>query len=183
LLEESQFLVRMAEQAQRAAPADLQLIVAVTKLDQVASEAIAASRSAGRAGIKWPDALATVAACAEQVLRSQLETELTRTLAPYATGIRARLRQRVTIVPVFPIDHQRLCRADAEEPTRFTNASATGIVKLRDRLRRLAVSQRVDLSVLCFRALSSLAATHGGQVALLKQELRSLITSLQGIET
>jgi hypothetical protein len=100
------------------------LVVAVTKLDQVADASVSGCRSTSA----WRDACASAAARARELVRSQLESEVNRRKGA-AGELMRRVVCRVQVVPVFPLEYQRIHRGDPEEPPKL-DLSATGIARL-----------------------------------------------------
>lgn len=122
--------------ANSGAPADIadrpepSLVVAVTKLDQVADASISGPRTTKH----WHDACVAVATRARELLSAQLQSELARQKQD-AGGLMRRVVDRVQVVPVFPLEYQRLHRRDPEDPPRLDRSCATGIPDLAARLR------------------------------------------------
>lgn len=104
------------------------LIVAATKLDQVVAEVLVRAP----AGQGWLDACLAVANRMREVVRAQLASELGR--RNDNPGL-LRAIDEADVVPVFPVEYQRLHRGDPDEPARMRQASSTGIPALMARLR------------------------------------------------
>lgn len=118
------------------------LIVAVTKLDQVVAEGmLAAGQKAG-----WHDACGAAGLRARELVRSQLQGEVTRRNSRTAARMRRAVDQ-APIVPVFPMEYQRIHRRDPDEPSRLGESSATGIPALASYLRTI-IGKRATVTAL-----------------------------------
>lgn len=115
------------------------LLVAVTKLDQVASEMMAREAP----GARWEDVCSSLSVGVQRLVHEQLELELSHGSMPVAAALREAFEQ-VDVVPVFPLEYQRLHRSDPEDPARFKHSSATGIPELMARLRAFAKQSAMD---------------------------------------
>lgn len=182
LLESTRFLSRMIEESHERRPATLELLVALTKLDQPVADAVLASKQSGATRVSWADAAASCSARARDVLRSQFELELARSLAPQDIEAGRRVSARLGIYPVYPREYQRLHRTDPDEPTPLRDAAASGVPKLAARLAQLGRAHKVDLTLACRRALGSLKqGTARIEAEHLTLEFRDLITPPAGL--
>jgi hypothetical protein len=109
---------------------ELNLVVAVTKLDQVITEMV------GGAGdrTRWAASCKAVVKRVQEVILAQLHNEVARGKSPVAGYLRQAVA-RTEIIPVFPLEYQRLHRQDPDDPPRFALSSLTGIPALTTRLR------------------------------------------------
>ncbi|MEY4512601.1 MAG: hypothetical protein RLZZ450_4723 [Pseudomonadota bacterium] len=181
LLQSTQFLARMLEESRERRPATLELAIAVTKLDQPVSDAVLAGKQSGAERVSWTEAAATCAARARDVLRSQFDMELARSLQPDDEVFGERVSARLGIFPVFPREYQRLYRADPDEPTSLREADASGVPKLAARLAQIGRAHKVDLVHACRRALPALKQGPArAEAEVLNLELRDLMKPRAG---
>jgi hypothetical protein len=113
--------------------AELTLVVAVTKLDQVVGEMLSGAGGVGR----WGPTCAAVTARVREVVRAQLHSEVAHGKL-LAAGSLLQAVARAEVVPVFPLEYQRLHRRDPDDPPRLGLSSATGIPTLTTHLRAAA---------------------------------------------
>jgi hypothetical protein len=121
------------------------------------------------------------AARAREVLKSQFDVELSRSLQSGDVALGERVSARLGIYPVFPREYQRLHRADPEEPTSLCEASASGVPRLAARLAQIGRAHKVDLVHSCRRALLGLKQGPArAEAEDLNLELRDLMKSPAG---
>jgi hypothetical protein len=95
----------------------------VTKLDLSADDAAYSGQGADGLRTRWADTYSSIAREAQVTIRSQLQLDFSRA----SRGHGGCAIEQVEIFPVAPRDYQRLHRRDPEEPSRFSDAPATGI--------------------------------------------------------